>query len=222
MKRASAGWVLLIGLVGVDTVVAAQSAQGTGQVPLDWGITGSNPQGYKLRTDRAVVLSGSASAVLESYADTDTVRYGALIQVASAAAFKGKRIELSGYLASQDAPAGAAMWLRADDANGAMVAFENTGPRGIRGTQEWTYQNIVMDIPEEAVVLVYGAVLKATGKLYLDDFQFRVVDASVPATAKPVTQPQPPLIRGPIPDPGRAPRNLDFEETRIEKNSFSQ
>lgn len=79
-----------------------------------------------------------------------------------------------------------------------------------------------MDIPEEAVVLVYGAVLKATGKLYLDDFQFRVVDASVPATAKPVTQPQPPLIRGPIPDPGRAPRNLDFEETRIEKNSFSQ
>jgi len=184
------------------------------EIPLDWMITGSNIEGYKLRTERVVVLSGSASAVLESDADTDTSRFGALMQMASAKSFKGKRIELSGYVASVDAPAGVSIWLRADDASGTVVAFENTLPRGLRGTQEWTYQNIVMDIPKEAVALVYGAVLNARGKLYVDDLQFRVVDTSVAPTAKPIT-PAPHLAQGTRADPGREPRNLDFEETRI-------
>ena len=177
-------------------------------------ITGSNIEGYKLRTDRAVVLSGSASAVLESYADTDTSRFGSLLQGASAKSFKGKRIELSGYIASADAPAGACIWLRADDASGTTVAFENTFLRGIRGTQEWTYQKIVMDVPQDAVAVVYGALLTGRGKLYVDDLQFRVVDATVSVTAKPISpQRQPGQV--PISDPGREPRNLDFEETRI-------
>jgi len=134
------------------------------------------------------------------------------MQLASAAPFRGKRIELSGYIASLDAPAGAAIWLRADDSRGTTVAFENTASRGIRGTQEWTYQSIVMDIPNEAVALVYGTILSGRGKLYVDDLQFRVVDVSVPVTAKPIT-PQRIAVRGSIPDPGREPRNLDFEET---------
>ena len=199
---------------GERASTAAKAAPVAEESPLDWTITGSNIEGYKLRTERAVVLSGSASAVLESYADTDASRFGALLQMASAKSFKGKRIELSGYIASADAPAGASIWLRGDDANGTVVAFENTLPRGIRGTQEWTYQNIVIDIPKEAVAIVYGAVLQARGKLYVDDLQFQVVDASVPLTGKPIT-PAPHLASGARSDPGREPRNLDFEETRI-------
>lgn len=102
-----------------------------------------------------------------------------------------------------------------------MVAFDNSGVRGIRGTTEWTYQNIVIDIPKEAVALLYGAVLNGRGKLYVDDFQFRVVDESVPVTAKPVP-PQQSLARGRISDPGREPRNLDFEETAVGTVGFSQ
>ena len=183
------------------------------ETPLHWQITGSNTEGYKLRTDRAVVLSGSASAVLESKVDTDTSRFGALVQVASAASFRGKRIELSGYIASVDAPAGASIWLRADAATAATVAFDNSQVRGIRGTAEWTYQNIVVQIPQDAVALLYGAVLNGRGRLYADDFQFRVVDGSVPLTAKPIPSQRPPA-RGRIQDPGREPRNLDFEETQ--------
>lgn len=198
--------VLLVGLVG-----PAQSEQVADEVPADWFITGNNREQYTLRADRAVVLSGSASAVLEADSEADPSRFGALMQVSSAASFKGKRIELSGYIASENALAGAAIWLRADDANGVVVAFENTVPRGIRGTTEWTYQSIVMDIPKEAVALAYGAILSGRGKLHVDDLQFRVVDASVPLTAKPIT-PQSHLARGATSDPGREPRNLDFEE----------
>lgn len=197
------------------------AAKATEEIPLQWGITGGNAEGYELRTDRAVVLSKSASALLESHADTDTSRFGALIQVASAAPFRGKRIELSGYVASVDAPAGASIWLRADDATAATVAFDNSAVRGIRGTTEWTYQNIVIDIPKEAVALLYGAVLSGRGKLYVDDFQFRVVDESVAVTATPIP-PQRSVARGRISDPGREPRNLDFEETAVRTDAFSQ
>src|SRR5262245_45068050 len=105
--------------------------------------------------------------------------------------------------------------MRADNATAATVAFDNSALRGIRGTAEWTYQNIVIDIPEEAVALLYGAVLNGRGKLYIDDLQFRVVDASVALTAKPVP-PQRSSARGRISEPAREPRNLDFEETRIQ------
>ena len=145
--------------------------------------------------------------------DADTSRFGALFQTASARQFAGKRLEFSGYIATNDAPAGASLWLRADASDRTIVGFENTLPRGIRGTEDWSYQSIVMDVPPEAAVLLYGAVLNGRGTLYVDDLQFRIVDESTPVTAKP------------IPSRGRSsagvdlrlsapPRNLDFEQTR--------
>jgi len=194
------------------SIVPDASQQVADEAPAYWGITGSNSEAYTLRTNRAVVLSGSASAVLEADPEADTSRFGALVQASSAAAFKGKRIELSAYIAAENALACASIWLRADDANGTMLAFDNSFARGVRGTAEWTYQNIVMDVPEGAVALFYGALLNGRGRLYVDDVQFRIVDASVPVTAKPIT-PQPHLAQGPASDPGREARNLDFEET---------
>lgn len=195
------------------TSTAADSAPSSDETPTGWGITGSNAQSYSLQTNRLVALSGGACAELIASSDADTSRFGALVQISSARAFAGKRLELSGYISSVDAPAGAALWLRADSSDRKIVGFENTLPRGIRGTQEWSYQSIVMDIPAEAAVLVYGAFLNGRGTLYVDDLQFRIVDESTPVTAKPV------------PSQGRSsagvdlrtldpPRNLDFEDTR--------
>jgi len=195
------------------TSTAANSPPSSDEAPAEWAITGSNPESYALRTNRLLALSGSACAELTASSDADTARFGALVQISSARGFAGKRVELSGYIASVDALAGAAIWLRADASDRKIVGFENTLPRGISGTHEWSYQSIVMDIPPEAAVLLYGAFLNGRGTLYVDDFQFRIVDESTPVTAKPV------------PSQGRSsagvdlrtwdpPRNLDFEQTR--------
>lgn len=215
MPTAAAGRVHSPANPSTPSASASTAAASTSPVetPTDWGITGSNPEGYTLQTDRLISLSGSACAALIAIPDADTSRYGALFQVASAREFAGKRVEFSGYIATSDAPAGASLWLRADASDRTIVGFENTLPRGIRGTADWTYQSIVMDIPAEAAVLLYGAVLNARGAVYVDDLQFRIVDESTPATAKP------------IPSRGRSsagvdlgisagPRNLDFEQTR--------
>lgn len=191
----------------------AASAASPNEKPTEWGITGSNAEGYTLQTDRLRPLSGGACAALLAIPEADTSRFGAMFQLASARGFVGKRLELSGYIASHDASAGASLWLRADAGDGTTVGFENTMLRGIRGTQDWTYQNIVMDIPPEAATLMYGAVLNGRGALYVDDLQFRIVDESTPVTARPVP------IR-PLPSAGAGsqvsvvPRNLDFEQTQ--------
>ncbi|HEY0723272.1 MAG TPA: hypothetical protein VGD41_04680 [Pyrinomonadaceae bacterium] len=184
------------------------------EMPVQWGTTGDAREDYKLGTDRTAALSGGACAVLIAGDQADPFHFGALVQSASAASFKGKRLEFSGYIASDNAPAGAAIWMRADNAQGIPVAFENTLARGIRGTEVWTYQSIVMDVPETAIVLRYGAVLNGRGTLYVDDLQFRIVDDSVAVTAKPLAAASHPgganVIQSlSLPEP----RNLDFEVT---------
>lgn len=197
----------------VTTLRPGASAASPNEKPTDWGITGSNTEGYTLQTDRLRPLSGGACAALLAIPDADTSRFGALFQAASARGFVGKRLELSGYIASHDAPAGASLWLRADAADGTTVGFENTLPRGIRGTQDWTYQNIVMDVPPEAAVLMYGAILNGRGTLYVDDLQFRIVDENTSVTARPI-----PIRARPRAGAGSqisvVPRNLDFEQTQ--------
>jgi hypothetical protein len=198
-------------------LVCVTLASNADERPAAWGITGSGQQSgsesYVLRTSRIAVLSGKASAVLSADESADPDRFGATVQATSAASFRGKRIELSAYIACAKAPGGASIWLRADDAQGNVVAFDNSMTRGIRGTVPWTYQNIVLDVPQNAVALLYGAVLNGKGVLYIDDVQFRTVNTDVPVTAQPPLQRSstgwPPDTTSLAPEP----RNLDFEQT---------
>jgi hypothetical protein len=187
------------------------------ETPAAWGVTGSGQQSgfesYVLRMSRNAALSGKASAVLTADEKADPDRFGATVQASSAASFRGKRVELSAYIACENAPAGASIWLRADDAQGNVVAFDNSMTRGIRGTVPWTYQTIVLDVPLNAVALLYGAILNGKGALYIDDVQFRTVNTDVPVTAQPPLQQ---LSTGWPPDTSSLapePRNLDFEQT---------
>ena len=181
--------------------------------PTEWGVTGSGSTDYTLGSDAAHTLSGRTCATLVANDHADPSRYGALVQLASAKSFAGRRVELSGYIASDEAPAGASLWLRADDAQGVPVAFDNSIARGIRGTEDWTYQAIVIDVPPTAVALFYGAVLNGRGTLYVDDLQFRIVDETVAVTAKPVTAAYRGSTTARYPQFLPEPRNLDFEAT---------
>lgn len=215
MRWTSASALLVSATLASGTALPGERA--ADERPAAWGITGSDVQygsgSYVLRTSRKAVLSGAASAVLSADENADPSRFGATVQTASAAPFRGKRLELSAYIACENAPAGASIWLRADDAQGNVVAFDNSMARGIRGTVPWAYQNVVLDVPDTAVVLLYGAVLNGKGALYIDDLQFRTVDADVPVTAKPPLQRSFSGFRPDAADLAPEPRNLDFEET---------
>jgi hypothetical protein len=184
-----------------------------GETPLHWRLGGNAPEAYALTIDRSTVWNGSASAMLASIApDTSPYSFGALVQTVSAAPFRNKRIELSAFLKTEGVLAGAALWIRAESAEGMVVAFDNMNVRMIRKTTPWTRHAIVIDIPPEADVIAFGGLLNGRGRFWIDDMQMTEADsaAAAPArqmprlqVARPRSVDQPPVLE--------KLANLDFE-----------
>jgi hypothetical protein len=107
--------------------------------------------GCQLETDHDYVKSGASSAVLRLTNAQPTVVCG-MGQTAAAGNFRGKRVEFSAYLATQNV-AIAALWFRADDVQGRVIAFDNQARTPMKGTFPWTADDIVIDVPESAVAI---------------------------------------------------------------------
>jgi hypothetical protein len=77
----------------------------------------------------------------------------------------------------------------------------------------WPEHVIVIDVPANATVVLYGGVLAGPGSLWLDDLRLTTVDRSVSLTAEPYPTGR---LKNRPPDASRvlpAPANLDFEES---------
>jgi hypothetical protein len=96
------------------------------------------------------------------------------------AAYRGKRVRVSGYLRSADATLGS-FWLRVDGPGG-VEAFDNMNDRALSGTNDWTPFAIVLDVPEDARGLIAGLLLQGHGTMWADDLRIDVVDFRVPST----------------------------------------
>jgi hypothetical protein len=139
-----------------------------------------------------------------------------------AESLRGKRIRYSAYLRTRGtkAPGGAAIWFRAEDDAGIVVAFQNTESEAVVGDTEWTERFIVIEVPAKASVVFFGAFVSGPGSMWVDDAQIVPVGRDVAVTGSPVA----PVALG-----GRkgkrdlkhmlpAPANLGFEESVDSKN----
>lgn len=183
----------------------------TWEAPVGWSVTPDGGKHYMLRSDYTIVWSGAASARLTSV--NGGYQFGAFAQAAPAGEFLNKRLEMRAMLRVRDASAGAALWFRAEDAFGEVIAFDNMATRRIRGTTSWEQHSLVIDIPRQATVIIYGAVLYGRGSLWLDNVEFEMVGTETPITG-PVFMPRPEIRNQPIRELAPSPTNLDFENTR--------
>jgi hypothetical protein len=202
---------------------ASQLAELPQGPPPCWRVTGSAPGDFAVRSDRESVWSGTSSVAIS--AERESSGYGSLVQGSSAKDLRGRRVEYSAMLRTRDVRYGASLWLRADDAEGRPVAFDNLTTSfdsqrrssqpvdgRIRGNSEWTRQRIVIDIPPTATLIAYGAFLFGGGTVWIDDARIAIVSDDVLTTS-------PPHIPFGLPsqDPGdsasvpASPQNLDFE-----------
>ncbi|MCZ4223847.1 S41 family peptidase [Pedobacter rhodius] len=87
--------------------------------------------------------------------------------------FDGKKIELRAYLKTEGISAGyAGLWVRIDDASGKVIAFDNMGERGVKGTTDWKQYSIKLDYnSDEIKTLHFGGLLSGDGKAWFDNFQ---------------------------------------------------
>jgi hypothetical protein len=162
-----------------------------------WWRAGSNPAGYQVGIDRAITHAGKASARLASV-PPDPTGFGSLMQVASADKFRGKRVRMTGWVKADNVKRSAGLWMRVDgptqDPKQAL-AFDAMNGRKIIGTRAWQRYEIVLDVPNDAADIAFGATLSGAGAIWVDDIRFEEVGRDVPTTVPPPPPPQ----------------NLDFE-----------
>jgi hypothetical protein len=210
-----------IGRVSLGCLVtAAWGAYGdapTTTPPPHWFVSGQEfaqaIKEYSGAIDHTNAYEGAGSGELKSI--SDAAHNGTLMQVSSAAAYRGKSLKMRAFLRSNEVAQRAGLWIRADDINGVTVAFRNClSPRApqsfVEGNTAWKEAEISIDIPDSAVALSYGVQLVGTGTVWIDDVSFDVIGPYDPAHAEQVSStvhPRPDLQKL-----SATPQNLNFEQ----------
>jgi RNA polymerase sigma factor (sigma-70 family) len=171
-----------------------------------WHLAGLAPGNYEDGVDRNVTRNGKACAFIKSKI-TDTNGSASLIQNIQAQNYRGKRIRFTGYIKCEavEVRAGLAMDIIS---NRHMRNFghDNMEDRPLKGTLDWQFCEIVLDVPQEADFIMIGALLQDKGQIWLADLKFEEVSTEVNITA-----PHYALI---------SPRNLDFRQGRVGWNDM--
>jgi hypothetical protein len=194
-------------VVSIPIMAFAQAPKGE-RAPSGWSIAiegsgipgGQNASDYAAEIDRKVTHGGQGAMSLRSVVAAPT-GFRAATQCVKADLYRGKRVRLAGYLRTRDVADWSGLWLRVDGPARAL-AFDNMEPRAVKGTTDWTRYEVVLDVPEAAVRLAFGPVLRGAGQVWADDLTLDVVDP------KAIKSTQPP---GYVLNPAEHASNLDFE-----------
>lgn len=220
---------------GRDEVLetALRYVGGTGEIPADtvrdvpvvrlpsepatpgWS-QGTAGDAFRVGLDRAVFHGGTSSGHITASGEWNG-GFGNLSQAVRADAYRGQRIRYSAFVRSRGVTGtGAGLWMRIDGAGGVIV-LDNMMTRPLRGTTDWTLVSVVLDVPKDAVGIMYGLLLGSGGEVWIDDASIEVSGVDVPTTMAPSPQPNPANVdqqrlmyaRVPL-----APVNLGFEPDR--------
>jgi erythromycin esterase len=100
---------------------------------------------------------------------------------------RGKRLRLTGYVKSEGIQTGwAGLWMRVDGPSG-VLGFDNMQRRGITGTTDWTRYEIVLEVPEQATNINFGALLTGNGTAWIDSLDLEILPPAEPPPTVTVT-----------------------------------
>jgi hypothetical protein len=157
-------------------------------LPEPWHLTGSRSGDYQVGLlPETETYEGNRIVLLRSRPEATGSGFGALAQSIRATRYLGRRVSFSATVRTEDVTAWAGLWLRVDGPGG-MITLDNMQDRPLKGTTGWTPAAIVMDVPEDAVSLHFGALLKGAGALEITSTRFGEVDETVPVTTRPYTE----------------------------------
>ena len=167
-------------------------------LPSAWHLTGSQAAEYEAGLLPGVTYDRDRIARLRlRSAVSQPSGFGALVQTIAAPRYAGRRVSFSALVRASEVTDWAGLWLRVDGPRGTLV-LDNMQDRALRGTTDWSRAAIVLDVAEQATILLFGALVSRAGAIDLTRLRFEEADPAVP-----VTLPAPP----PLPD---EPQALDF------------
>ena len=121
---------------------------------------------YPVKVDSVVKQQGKYALSIQKAGDQS--EFG-VIDYLIPKTYKGSKIELRGYLKTENVAKGyAGLWMRIDGTN----AFNNMQDRGITGTTDW--KEYVIELPydqDKAINVHVGALMMGEGKIWADNFK---------------------------------------------------
>jgi hypothetical protein len=150
------------------------------RLPKGWFVTGDAPDKYEIGVDPTLTYETQACVTLK--ACPAPTEFAALAQTIKAEAYRGKRLQFSAAVRSENVENRAALFMRVGGTHGQMLAFDNMRNRPITGTNEWARHAIVLDMAEEAETIVFGLLLSLQGQVWMADVHLEVVSRDIPTT----------------------------------------
>jgi hypothetical protein len=156
------------------------------QVPAGWQAVTDGRGEYTVSADVARRDGGQGFAGATIRANVESPRGSAMLaQSLRADAYRGKRVRLTGYLKTIGVNEGTAVLFMRVDGEGTVQSSDFMQNRPLMLTTDWAKQEIVLDIPRNAVGFTYGFMLGGSGQAWLDDVQLDIVGSDVPTTGQP-------------------------------------
>ena len=171
------GAVLAVAFIFTIVIIAINNYK----IPDGWYPAGSNPNEYEMGIDNTIFQSGQSCAYIKSK-NPKRDEFGTLMQTISAENYLGKRLQLSGYIKSEDVEEWCGMWMRIDGESNKLLGFDNMQDRAIKGNTDWNKYVIVLDVPVSSKTILFGVLLTGEGKVWFDNFELKEVDKSVQVT----------------------------------------
>ena len=155
----------------------------SGTHPKNWWLSGNRAKDYTLETHVAGGPSGKNAVVLKSNV-AEIKGAGIFSQTCRALNYSNKRVKISAMIKTRDAAEGASMFFRVNGHNNDArpLAMDTMRGRIIKGTSNWRRDELVLDVSSFARDIVYGAMLRGTGELWISDMKIEVVAKSVRLT----------------------------------------
>lgn len=125
----------------------------------------------RVRLDEQVVHEGKRSARIDR--DGGTAGEFTALGMGLPVNFNVRKVELRGWLRTQDVAGFAGLWLRTN--SGAHVqGLDNMSKRRLNGTNDWAEFSVTLPADADTDSVVFGALLVGTGKVWVDALQLLV------------------------------------------------
>jgi hypothetical protein len=146
-------------------------------LPPSWHVTGRNPDNFTAGVDTSP--EGRGAKFLRSNT-SDPKAWAGLVQTIQAQHYLGQRVRFRALVRTESVSDWAGLWMRVDTAEGKTVAFFNTKAQPVKGTTGWQERSIVLDVPADAALILFGAIGAGTGQVWMEPVAFETVGREVP------------------------------------------
>lgn len=157
--------VLLLSCVALERAVAQ---------PFSWSKGGSRAQDYDAGGD-PTVSHGSANGGFLKSRVASINGFGTYQTSIAPGQYRNQAIRFSAYVKTVNVASYVGLWMRVDAAGSQILSFDNMGTRPIVGTTDWEHYEIILDVPENSTIIIFGILMEGTGEAYIDGLQVEPV-----------------------------------------------